>query len=357
MYSLLRPFLFKLDAEDAHNRMRALTHTVQKIPLASNILEAIYGFEDPRLHTSLFGLNFKNPVGLSAGFDKNAEMFTFMQHLGFSFVELGTVTFEPQAGNPRPRLFRLTQDKAIINRMGFNGDGAEKVAQRLTQLPPSTTWKVINIGKNKIVENKDATENYMQTFRRLFPFMDMCVINVSSPNTPGLRELQDKSALTELLSEMVHYKNENHKSQLPLLVKIAPDLNNDQLLDVIDVVKAVGLSGIVATNTTIERPASLQSKNKTETGGLSGLPVKQRSTQVIQFLHKESKSTVPIIGVGGIFTAEDAYEKIKAGASLVEIYTGLIYDGPSIVKKINSGLVKLLERDGFKNIKEAVGTS
>lgn len=354
MYKLLRPHLFKLDAEDAHNKMKALTQTVSRIPLVPKILDAIYNFEDPKLHTNLFGKEFKNPVGLSAGFDKNAEMFTFLSHLGFGFAELGTVTFHPQEGNARPRLFRLSEDQAIINRMGFNGDGAEKVAQRLAQLPASSTVKVINIGKNKTVENKDATENYMQTFRLLFPFMDICVVNVSSPNTPGLRELQDKGALTELLSTMMNYTKEKQKN-LPILVKIAPDLNNDQLSDVVEVVKTVGLAGIVATNTTIERPETLQSSNKTETGGLSGLPVQKRSTEVIKFLYKQSNGTIPIIGVGGIFTVEDAYEKIKAGASLVEVYTGIIYEGPGIVKKINQGLVRLLEQDGLTNISQAIG--
>lgn len=357
MYTLLRPFIFKLDAEDAHNRMKALTQKVARLPLSSTIIDTLYNFEEPKLHTTLFGKQFKNPVGLSAGFDKNAEMFTFMEHLGFSFIEMGTITFHPQEGNARPRLFRLTEDKAIINRMGFNGDGAEKVATRLSHLPKkSRAVKVINIGKSKIVDNKDATQDYMRTFKLLLPYMDMCVVNVSSPNTPGLRELQGKEALTEILGSMMEYKQrEEETKDLPILVKIAPDLNNDQLIDVLEVVKAVGLSGIVATNTTIERPESLQSERKIETGGLSGLPVQKRSTEVIQFLYKESKGSIPIIGVGGIFTAEDAYEKIKAGASLVEIYTGLIYEGPGIVKKINKGLVRLLEQDGFTNIEQAIG--
>lgn len=326
-----------------------------RLPFAPQILEALYSFEDPRLTVNLLGKEFKNPVGLAAGFDKNAEMFPFLSHLNFSFIELGTITHEPQPGNPKPRLFRLPEDQALVNRFGFNNDGAEKIAERLTHFKNSTTHKVINIGKNKLVDNKDATANYMQSFELLFPYMDMCVVNVSSPNTPGLRALQEKNSLTELLQTMVYYKKEQGNSALPILVKIAPDLNDHELYDVIEVVKNVGLDGIVATNTSVRRPSTLRSSLKNETGGLSGKPLQKRSTQIIKFLHKKSNGTIPIIGVGGIFTAEDAYEKIKAGASLVEIYTGLIYEGPAVVKNICTGLVKLLEQDGFKNIQEALG--
>ncbi len=355
MYSWIRPLLFKLDAEQAHEKMKSLTKKVSDIPFSSQILRALYTFENPKLHINIFGKEFKNPVGLAAGFDKNAEMISFLSHLGFGFAEFGTVTLEPQPGNPRPRLFRLVKDAAIINRMGFNGNGAETLLKNFSLSKPSSMVRVINIGKNKNIENKNATQNYVQTFQMLLPHMDMCVVNVSSPNTPGLRELQDKSTLTELLQTLVSYKNEHGRSELPLLVKIAPDLNNNQLLDVIEVVKATDLNGIVATNTTIERPEFLKSEKKSETGGLSGLPLQKRSTEVIQFLYTQSHGSIPIIGVGGIFTAADAYEKIKAGASLVEIYTGLIYEGPSIVKKINTGLIQLLEQDGFTHIQQAVG--
>jgi dihydroorotate dehydrogenase len=353
----IRSLLFKLDPEQAHDHIKRLTTQIMDIPFAPNILDSLYSFEDPRLKVNLFGKNFKNPVGLAAGFDKNAEMFSFLSHLNFSFIELGTITHEPQPGNPKPRLFRLPKDKALINRFGFNNDGAEATRQRLTQLPSSSTHRVINIGKNKLVDNKNACANYMKTFELLFPFMDMCVVNVSSPNTPGLRQLQEKKSLTELLQTMVYYKKEHGNSALPILVKIAPDLNDHELYDVIEVVKNVGIDGIVATNTTSQRPSTLQSQFKNEIGGLSGKPIQKRSTQVIKFLYKKSDGTIPIIGVGGIFSAVDAYEKIKAGASLVEIYTGLIYEGPSIVKNICTGLVKLLEQDGFKNIQDAVGTT
>lgn len=355
MYKFLRPILFQKDPEKTHNHMKRFTTNVIRFPFAPKILDALYHYEDPRLLVNLFGKVFKNPIGLAAGFDKNAEMIPFLSHLNFSFLEVGTVTAEPQPGNPKPRLFRLPEDNAIINRFGFNNDGAKKIAQRLSTLPASTTHRVVNIGKNKLVDNKHARANYMQSFELLFPFMDMCVVNVSSPNTPGLRLLQEKNSLTELLQTMVYYKKEQGNPALPILVKIAPDLNDHELYDVIEVVKNVGIDGIVATNTTIQRPSELRSSFKKETGGLSGKPVQKRSTQVIRFLYKKSNGTIPIIGVGGIFTAEDAYEKIKAGASLVEIYTGLIYEGPSIVKNICTGLVQLIEQDGFKNIQEAIG--
>lgn len=355
MYSWIRPLLFKLDAEQAHEKMKTLTKKVSAFPFSSQILKSLYTFEDTKLHINIFGKEFKNPVGLAAGFDKNAEMLSFLGYLGFGFAEFGTVTFEPQPGNPRPRLFRLVEDAAIINRMGFNGNGAETLLKNFSLKNPSSMLRVINIGKNKNIENKNATKNYLQAFQMLLPHMDMCVVNVSSPNTPDLRELQDKSVLTQLLQTLVSYKNENGRPELPILVKIAPDLNDKQLLDVIEVVKSTHLNGIVATNTTTARPEFLKSEKKFETGGLSGLPLQKRSTEVIKFLYTQSHGTIPIIGVGGIFTAEDAYEKIKAGASLVEIYTGLIYEGPSIVKKINKGLVKLVEQDGFTNIQQAVG--
>jgi len=253
-------------------------------------------------------------------------------------------------------LFRLPQDKAIINRMGFNGEGAQKVEQRISKIIKGNTRIVINIGKNKLVENKNATENYLQTFRLLLPHMDMCVINVSSPNTPGLRDLQEKNFLTELFQVLNEEKNKSDVAKnIPLLIKIAPELNNNQLFDILSVVREQNLQGIVAANTSTER-SGLHGANKKESGGLSGLPLKKRSTKIIRFLYKESNGSIPIIGVGGIFTAEDAYEKIKAGASLIELYTGLIYEGPGIVKKINKGLVQLLEQDGFKNISEAIGT-
>ena len=356
MYPLLRPFLFRIEPETIHNQTKKLALRVQGSSLIQKTLSSLYKEEHTMLEQTLWDIKFHNPVGLAAGFDKNGEMYPLFNALGFGFMEVGTVTHEPQEGNPQPRLFRLIKDKAIINRMGFNGEGAEVLEERLAKITKNKTRLALNIGKNKNIPKSEAIENYLQTFRLLLPYADMCVINVSSPNTPGLRELQEKNFLTELFQALNEEKNKNEATKnIPLLVKIAPELNTQQLFDILSVVHEQNLQGIVATNTSTER-SGLHSINKKEIGGLSGLPIKKRSTKVIRFLYKESGGKVPIIGVGGIFTAEDAYEKIKAGASLIEIYTGLIYEGPGIVKKINKGLVKLLEQDGFTNISEAVGT-
>lgn len=356
MYSLLRPLLFHLEPETIHNQTKKLALRVQDSSLIQKTLSSLYTYKNPSLTQKLWGIEFQNPVGLAAGFDKNGEMYPLFNSLGFGFMEMGTVTHEPQEGNPQPRLFRLVQDKAIINRMGFNGEGAEVLQERLSKITTQTTRLALNIGKNKNIPNAQATENYLHTFRLLLPFADICVINVSSPNTPGLRDLQQKSFLTELFQALNEEKNKKEDTQnIPILVKIAPELNSNELFDILTVMQEQNLQGIVATNTSTER-SGLQSENRKERGGLSGLPLKKRSTKVIRFLYKESNGSIPIIGVGGIFTAEDAYEKIKAGASLVEIYTGLIYEGPGIVKKINKGLVKLLKRDGFTTISEVVGS-
>lgn len=355
MYLLLRPLLFRLEPETIHNQTKKLALRVQDSSLIQKTLSSLYSYENSLLEQTLWNIQFRNPVGLAAGFDKNGEMYPLFNALGFGFMEMGTVTYEPQEGNPQPRLFRLVQDKAIINRMGFNGEGAEVLQERLGKITTQKTRIALNIGKNKNIPNAEATENYLQTFRLLLPYANMCVINVSSPNTPGLRDLQQKEYLTELFQALSYEKNKKQDTKnIPLLIKIAPELNNEQLFDILSVVHEQNLQGIVATNTSTER-SGLHSENRKENGGLSGLPLKKRSTKIIRFLYKESGGSIPIIGVGGIFTAEDAYEKIRAGASLVEIYTGLIYEGPGIVKKINTGLVKFLERDGFKTISEAVG--
>lgn len=367
MYPLLRPFLFRIEPETIHNQTKKLALRVQGSSLIQKTLSSLYKEEHTVLEQTLWDIKFHNPVGLAAGFDKNGEMYPLFNALGFGFMEVGTVTHEPQEGNPQPRLFRLIKDKAIINRMGFNGEGAERICKNFLQMKSQNhpagwsagglnkTRIALNIGKNKNIPKSEAIENYLQTFRLLLPYADMCVINVSSPNTPGLRELQEKNFLTELFQALNEEKNKNEATKnIPLLVKIAPELNTQQLFDILSVVHEQNLQGIVATNTSTER-SGLHSQHKKESGGLSGLPLKKRSTKIIRFLFKESGGTIPIIGVGGIFTAEDAYEKIKAGASLIEVYTGLIYEGPGIVKKINKGLVKLLLQDGFKNISEAVG--
>jgi dihydroorotate dehydrogenase len=303
------------------------------------------------LKTSLFNLQFPNKVGLAAGFDKNAKYLRELQALGFGFVEIGTVTPKPQAGNEQPRLFRLPNDKAIINRMGFNNDGVKLIAERLKKWKEekSTRYKeqasqlIIggNIGKNKVTANEEAWKDYEICFNELYEYVDYFVVNVSSPNTPGLRELQEKESLRKILTHLQTLRSQK-TVQKPILLKIAPDLTNEQLDDVIDLSTEIELDGLVATNTTISREGlSEDSKVKSEkigAGGLSGLPVKKRSTEVVQYIHSKTKGSIPVIASGGIFTAADAKEKLNAGASLVQVWTGFIYEGPAIAKKICEGL-------------------
>ncbi len=313
-----------------------------KIPFVASVVKRMYLINDKRLERNLFGLTFKNPVGLAAGFDKNALLFDELSHFGFGFIEIGTVTPLAQDGNPKKRLFRLKDDSGIINRMGFNNAGLDAVVKKL-KARKTTILIGGNMGKNKITPNEDAADDYLLCFNDLFEHVDYFVVNVSSPNTPNLRALQDKEPLTKLLKLL---QIENRKmakfcpkgKTKPMLLKIAPDLTNEQLLDIIDIVKETEIDGVIATNTTISREG-LTSKNKVETGGLSGKPVYKRSTEVIRFLAEKSNKAFPIIGVGGIHSAEDAIEKIKAGADLVQIYTGFIYEGPSLIKKINKALL------------------
>ncbi|MGC9599122.1 MAG: quinone-dependent dihydroorotate dehydrogenase [Minisyncoccia bacterium] len=358
MYKLVRPFLFLPDAEVAHERTHALGRVLKYSPFRE-IVRSLYAFEDERLRVHAFGLSFKNPVGLAAGFDKNAEITPVLSALGFGFVEVGTITPRPQPGNPKPRLFRLPKDEAIINRMGFNGNGAEAAKNNLMAHAGRRDCVLgVNIGKNKTTPNENAVDDYETCFRTLSPLADYVAVNVSSPNTPGLRALQEKDALTKLLKALQRL-NRDAKNQKPILLKIAPDLTEGQLNDVVDIVRETGTSGIIATNTTIARVDLGTSGAKVAAmgaGGLSGRPLRERSNEIIRYLYKRSRGTIPLVGAGGIFSAEDAYEKIRAGASLVEIYTGLVYEGPGLVKKIKKGLVKLLERDGFSSIEEAVGT-
>ena len=307
-----------------------------RLPMAGQIVKSRFGFEHPSLERELFGLKFKNPVGLAAGFDKNALLFDEFAQYGFGFVEIGTVTPKPQPGNPKKRLFRLKEDEAIINRMGFNNDGVDEIAARLKNRRSDVIIGG-NIGKNKVTPNEKATEDYLICFEKLFDVVDYFVVNVSSPNTPNLRELQDKEPLTALLSALEE-QNRAKSHPKPILLKIAPDLTDEQLLDIIDIVKDTGIAGVIATNTTLSREG-LHSKNKDETGGLSGKPVRERSTEVIRFLSEKSGKAFPIIGVGGIHSAEDAIEKLEAGADLVQLYTGFIYEGPTLVSDINKRLV------------------
>ncbi len=334
--SVVRKILFQFDPEEVHHFTFGMIKNLFRLPLAGQIVKSRFGFEHPSLERELFGLKFKNPVGLAAGFDKNALLFDEFAQYGFGFVEIGTVTPKPQPGNPKKRLFRLKEDEAIINRMGFNNDGVDEVAARLKNRRSDVIIGG-NIGKNKVTPNEKATEDYLICFEKLFDVVDYFVVNVSSPNTPNLRELQDKEPLTALLSALEE-QNRAKSHPKPILLKIAPDLTDDQLLDIIDIVKETGIAGVIATNTTLSREG-LHSKNKEETGGLSGKPVRERSTEVIRFLSEKSGKAFPIIGVGGIHSAEDAIEKLEAGADLVQLYTGFIYEGPALVTKINKRLV------------------
>lgn len=300
-------------------------------------MRRLYTFEHPKLERTVFGLAFKNPVGLAAGFDKDGKAFRTMAALGFGFVEVGTVTPEPQVGNAKPRLFRLPKDEALINRMGFNNAGAEAMVQRLQGKRPPGLIIGGNIGKNKATPNEQAVKDYEICFEKLFPHVDYFVVNVSSPNTPGLRELQDKEPLTRLLNHLQKLNRAKDKSK-PILLKIAPDLTDAQLDDIVEIVQQTGIDGVIATNTTISREGLQQNTEKIGAGGLSGQPLRQRSTAIIRYLKNRSDGQMTIIGVGGIASPADAIEKLEAGASLVQIYTGLVYEGPALVKRINREL-------------------
>jgi dihydroorotate dehydrogenase len=332
MYKILiRPILFWFDPEEVHYFSFSFIKFIAKIPFVPSVLKSIYEVKDTRLEREVFGLKFKNPVGLAAGFDKDAKCYKELSNFGFGFIEIGTVTPKPQAGNPKKRLFRLKEDSAIINRMGFNNDGVDAAVNRLKKNNGILIGG--NIGKNKITSNENAIDDYLTCFDALFDYVDYFVVNVSSPNTPNLRELQEKKPLTELLSKL-ETRNSEHETKKPILLKIAPDLTHEQLLDIIDIIAITKIAGVIATNTTLSRD-NLQSENKSEIGGLSGKPLTHRSTEIIRFLSEKSNKAFPIIGVGGIHSAEDALEKLEAGASLVQLYTGFIYEGPKLVKDIN----------------------
>lgn len=337
---LLKPLLFKQDPEKAHY----FTFDLLKLGLGNDLGKAIskglLNFEHPKLERKLFGLTFKNPVGLAAGLDKDAKAYNELAALGFGFIEIGTLTPKPQPGNDKPRLFRLPNDAAIINRMGFNNEGVDAAVLRLKK---RKTKAIIggNIGKNKVTPNEDAIKDYEYCFNALFDVVDYFVVNVSSPNTPNLRELQDKKPLTDLLNHLQDI-NRSKPARKPLLLKIAPDLTDSQLDDIIDIVKATKIDGIVATNTTIAREPLSYSKAHIESigmGGLSGKPLTKRSTEVIAYLKQKSNNAFPVIGVGGIHSPEDAIEKLKAGADLVQLYTGFIYEGPGLIKRINKAII------------------
>jgi dihydroorotate dehydrogenase len=339
---LAKPLLFKLDAERAHHLIFDNLKRAARIPGTTAVLRSLYNYQHPSLERELFGLKFPNPVGLAAGFDKNAVLTDELAALGFGFVEIGTVTPRSQPGNPQPRLFRLPADEALINRMGFNNDGAEAVAARLRLRHDRRLIIGGNIGKNKDTPNEQAGDDYVAAFRALADVVDYFVVNVSSPNTPGLRQLQDKEPLIKLLQQ-VQEVNQARPTPRPLLLKIAPDLTDAQLDDILDIARETKLSGLVATNTTIARPETLRTPTPAVAaygaGGLSGRPLRARATEVIRYLHQRSQGSLPIIGAGGIHSAHDAQEKLAAGAALVQLYTGFIYEGPGLVRQINQALV------------------
>ena len=332
---IISPFLFLFDPEKIHTFTFFLIKVFFKIPILGFIIESFYKVESSKLARKLFGLTFENPVGIAAGFDKNATHISEFEKFGFGFIEIGTVTPKPQDGNPKKRLFRLKEDTAIINRMGFNNDGVTKIKNRLKK-----NYNVLiggNIGKNKVTPNSQAKNDYIICFKELYNHVDYFVVNVSSPNTPGLRELQSKEFLNDLFIELNKLRS-NETIKKPILIKISPDLSKEKILEILEVIDANNIDGIIATNTTIDYP-NLKSKNKNETGGLSGAPLYDKSNEVISFISKKTNGKLPIIGVGGISTPEQAVKKIEAGAHLIQLYTGIIYEGPGIVRKINKKLL------------------
>ena len=344
-YDIVRPLLFQLPAETAHRTVHGLLSVVDETP-ASGLLERRYGVDDDRLAVEAFGQQFANPVGVAAGFDKNAEVPGALGALGFGFVEVGGVTAEPQTGNQRPRMFRLREDEAIINRMGLNNHGADVVGERLAATDASAPVGV-NIAKSEHVGTEDAPADYRETYEQLAEGGDFFVVNISCPNSQGFEELQNRESMAAILGEL------KDAGAGPLLVKLAPDLPEPAIEDALAIVRELDLDGVVATNTSTDRPASLRSKHRVETGGLSGKPIEDRATRTVRFVAE--RVDVPVVGVGGVSTAEGAYRKIRAGASLVELYTALVYEGPSLAREINAGLLDLLEEDGFDTVEDAVG--
>lgn len=372
LYKILKPLLFRLDAERAHNLVSGLLRATSATPLLS-VLRAIYSYDDPILATECAGLRLANPIGLAAGFDKRAALIGPMAALGFGHVEVGTVTARPQPGNPRPRLFRLPEDGALINRLGFNSPGMVAVARRLRDQRPTTNDRRstnrtatslvvgpsslvvgVNIGKNRTTPLERAAEDYLAAFVALAAQADYVTVNISSPNTPGLRLLHERAALEQLLGELAALNRRLGRPR-PIFLKISPDETPAQIEEVVQAGCAAAIAGFVATNTTLSREG-LHSPLAAETGGLSGRPLRERSLGTIAQLRRLTDGRVPIIGVGGVASAEDAYAHIRSGASLVQLYTGLIYEGPDLIYRIKRGLADLLRRDGFRSIAEAVGT-
>ena len=342
MYYLLRRILFVFDPEKVHYfTMDSLSLLLRLAPLRW-LFNSLFLSNDAGLETDVFGLKFKNPVGLAAGFDKNAKYINELSYCGFGFIEIGTLTPKAQAGNPKVRLFRLKEDHGIINRMGFNNEGVEMAIHHLKKARKNGVIVGGNIGKNKVTPNEKAVDDYLICFERLFDFVDYFVVNVSSPNTPNLRALQEKEPLEHLLNVLVS-KNNTYDNPKPILLKIAPDLSNTQLDDIVDIFSSTHIDGLIATNTTISRENLVTDVKVVKgigAGGLSGRPVKNRSTEVIRYIANKSHGKIPIIGVGGIHSEEDAIEKLKAGATLIQMYTGFIYEGPAVIKRINKAIIE-----------------
>ena len=356
---VVRPVLFNYDSEDIHNATLHNLARMSRSRLGIDLIESFYGMAE--LPVQVFGLNFPNPVGVAAGMDKQGVAVPAWAAFGFGFSELGGVTWHAQPGNEQPRMFRAIPDEALINRMGFNNAGADALAERLSFWKQSGLWPRhpvgINLGKSKITPLEQAAEDYAQSFRKLRTLADFFVVNVSSPNTPNLRQLQDRTALDDILRALQEI-NGNGADAKPILVKVAPDLSFEALDEIVEVALSRGLAGIVATNTTVARPVAtdaVTARTYSETGGLSGRPLRERSTEVVRHLFLRSEGRLPIIGVGGIFDAQDAWEKITAGASLVQVYTGMVYEGPGIARAITEGVKDLLAESGLKTLKEAVG--
>lgn len=340
--SIIKPLLFSQDPEKIHYKVFGGIRFAHRLPLIPALLNRNYNYVHPKLEKQVMGLNFKNPIGLAAGFDKDARLFNELGNMGFGFVEIGTLTPKAQDGNPKPRLFRLPEDKALINRMGFNNGGVVEAVERLKKRKTKTIIGG-NIGKNKVTPNENALDDYLICFDQLFAYVDYFVVNVSSPNTPNLRALQDKEPLMKILNALQE-KNSQKDQPKPILLKIAPDLTNGQLQDIVEIISESNIEGVIATNTTIDRSQLITPKSRVEeigAGGLSGMPVQKRSTEIISFL-RSKLPTKTIIGVGGIFSPEDALEKINAGADLIQVYTGYIYEGPKMLKRINKFLAKQL---------------
>ena len=339
MYQLIKPFLFLMQPEKAHQFTTAALHLLLKTPFGKRLIRRAYNYEHPALEREVFGLTFKNPVGLAAGFDKNAELIDDFSNLGFGFIEIGTLTPRGQQGNSKPRLFRLPDDDALINRMGFNNDGLEDALKRL-KIRKTEIIVGGNIGKNKDTPNENASDDYLTCFEMLFPYVDYFVVNVSSPNTPGLRELQEKKPLLHLLKAL-QKENQKKNAPKPILLKIAPDLTPPQLDDIVKITEELKLDGLIVSNTTIDRLNLNTPDSKVKevgAGGLSGKPLFKKSTEVLSYIRKAIPD-VPLIAVGGIMSANDAMEKIEAGATLLQIYTGLVYKGPGLIREINQAIV------------------